>query len=127
MRKIKLLSLLCVLFLGASAQIKEVTGKVTDSRDGLPLIGVTVKAKGAANSTVTKADGSFTLNVPTNTKALVVSYVGFKVQETTLDNTANISLVQADNSLSEVIVVGFGTKAKRDLTGSISKVSSKDI
>ena len=127
MRKIKLLSLLCVLFLGASAQIKEVTGKVTDSKDGLPLIGVTVKAKGAANSTTTKADGSFTLNVPSNTKALVVSYVGFKVQETTLDNTANISLVQADNSLSEVIVVGFGTKAKRDLTGSISKVSAKDI
>ena len=114
MRKIKLVFLFCVLFLGVNAQNKEVTGKVTDSRDGSPLVGVTVKAKGAANSTTTKQDGTFTLNVPNNTKALVISYVGFKVQETAVDNSANISLSQADNSMSEVIVVGFGTKAKRD-------------
>ena len=127
MRKIKLLSLFCILFLGASAQTKEVNGKVTDSRDGSPLVGVTVKAKGAASSTTTKQDGTFTLNVPANTKALMISYVGFKVQETAIDNAANISLSQSDNSMSEVIVVGFGTKTKRDLTGSIAKVSSKDI
>ncbi len=127
MRKLKLIFLLCMLFLGANAQIKEVTGKVTDAKDGSPLVGVTVKAKGAANSTTTKQDGTFTLNVPNNAKALVISYVGFKVQETAIGNTSNISLSQSDNSLSEVIVVGFGTKAKRDLTGSISKVSAKDI
>ena len=127
MRKIKLLFLFWMLFLGANAQTKEVNGKVTDLKDGSPLVGVTVKAKGAASSTTTKQDGTFTLNVPVNTKALVISYVGFKVQETSIDNAANISLSQSDNSMSEVIVVGFGTKAKRDLTGSISKVSSKDI
>ena len=127
MRKIKLISLFCILFLGANAQTKEVNGKVTDSRDGSPLVGVTVKAKGAASSTTTKQDGTFNLNVPANTKALMISYVGFKVQETAIDNAANISLSQSDNSMSEVIVVGFGTKAKRDLTGSISKVSAKDI
>lgn len=127
MRKVKLLFLFCALFIGATAQVKEVTGKVTDSRDGSPLVGVTVKAKGAANSTTTNSEGAFTLNVPNNTKALVISYVGFKVQETAIGNTSNISLSQAENSLSEVVVVGFGTKAKRDLTGSIAKVSSKDI
>ena len=127
MRKIKLLSLFCILFLGANAQTKEVNGKVTDSRDGSPLVGVTVKAKGAASSTTTKQDGTFNLNVPANTKALMISYVGFKVQETAIENAANISLSQSDNSMSEVIVVGFGTKTKRDLTGSISKVSAKDI
>ena len=73
MRKIKLLSLFCILFLGANAQNKEVNGKVTDSRDGSPLVGVTVKAKGAASSTTTKQDGTFTLNVPANTKALSIS------------------------------------------------------
>lgn len=127
MKKFTLFFLFSLFCFSVHAQNRMVTGKVTDSKDGSPLVGVTVKAKGAANSTTTGADGSFTLNVPTNTKALVVSYVGFKVQEISVDNSSNISLLQAENSLSEVIVVGFGTKAKRDLTGSIAKVSAKDI
>ncbi len=127
MIKIKILLIFCTLSFFANAQTKEVSGKVSDSKDGSTLAGVTVKAKAAANTTVTKTDGTFTLNVPANTKALVFSYVGFKVQERAIDNVSNVELSQADNSLSEVIVVGFGTKVKRDLTGSIAKVSSKDI
>jgi TonB-linked SusC/RagA family outer membrane protein len=117
--------LLCCFL--ATAQTKDVTGKVTDSREGTPLPGVTVKAKNANNSTTTGADGTFTLSVPESTTTLVFTYVGYTEQEVAFGSLLNVSLVQSDKALDEVVVVGYGTKIKRDVTGSVVKVTSKEI
>ena len=109
------------------AQTKEVIGKVTDAKDGSAIIGVTIKVKGATNSTTTMTDGSFKFNVPANAKTLIVSYVGYNAQEVPVNKSGNILLIQSENSLSEVVVVGYGTKIKRDVTGSVSKVGAKEL
>lgn len=110
------------------AQSKDVTGKVTDSKDGTPLPGVTVKQKGGTANTVSQADGSFKLTVPENATTLIFSYVGYTDQEVSISGSlVSVSLVQANKALSEVVVVGYGTKLKRDVTSSISKVTSKDF
>jgi TonB-dependent starch-binding outer membrane protein SusC len=123
-------SVLSILFLWvqfAYAQNAEVTGKVTDAKDGTPLPGVTVKVKGSTNSTVTITDGSFRISVPENAKTLVFSYVGYADVEAAVGKAANITMTKGDVSLTEVVVVGYGTKIKRDVTSSISKVTSKDF
>lgn len=130
MRKLKGI-LLCLTMLSwhvLTAQNKEVTGKIVDSKDNTPLGGVTVKAKNANANTVSQADGSFRLSVPSNVTTLVFSYVGYTDQEVAIgDGAVSISLQAADRSLSEVIVVGYGTKIKREVTASISKVNNKDF
>jgi TonB-linked SusC/RagA family outer membrane protein len=129
MRKIYYL-ILGILFgfgLPSFAQNTEVTGKVTDSKDGTALSGVTVKAKGASLSTVTGQDGVFTLKVPANTSTLVFSYVGYENVEMPIGDLMNVGMIAADNALSEVVVVGYGTKIRRDVTSSIVKVTSKEF
>lgn len=118
---------LMLLTLTASAQTKETAGKVTDSRDGAPLSGVTVSVKDANVSTVTAADGTFKLTVPTSTKTLVVSYVGYQVVEVPFNELVNVTLQVTEKSLNEVIVVGYGTRTRREVTGSVAKVSAKEI
>lgn len=110
-----------------SAQVKEITGTVTDSRDGAPLPKVTVKAKGASASTLTGADGTFKLNVPANVSTLIFSYVGYNDVERSVSSTMDIAMAPGDKSLSEVVVVGYGTKIKRDITGSVAKVGAKEL
>lgn len=110
----------------ALAQTKEVTGKVTDS-EGSPLPAVTVKVKDATNSTTTGADGSFRLNVPENATTLVFSSIGFTELEMAISSLMNVTLVKQDRVLSEVVVVGYGETVKRAVTGSISKVGSKEL
>jgi TonB-dependent starch-binding outer membrane protein SusC len=130
----KLLSYLAVLLLlftcgTAFAQTKEVTGKVTDSKDGIPIPGVTVRAKGAVSAVATDINGLFKLSVDSKSKVLVFSYVGYNDLEVPVSglSSLNISLVASDKSLSEVIVVGYGTKLKRDVTGSVAKVGAKEL
>ena len=129
MRKISifictLLCSVCSLF----AQTKEVTGKVTDAKNGAPIVGATIKAKGYNNSTTTDADGSFKLAVDGKAVVMEVSYVGYNSQNTTIGNgNIVVKLEEADRSLSEVVVVGFGTKLKRELTGSVAKVGAKEL
>jgi TonB-linked SusC/RagA family outer membrane protein len=110
------------------AQTKNVTGKVTDAKNGTGLSGVTVSAKNINTSVITAPDGSFSLQVPVKTSILIFSYVGYKTTEIKI-NSANlqVSLVQGEASLTEVVVVGFGTKIKRDVTGSIAKVGAKEL
>ncbi|HZG24446.1 MAG TPA: TonB-dependent receptor plug domain-containing protein, partial [Chitinophagaceae bacterium] len=105
-----------------------VTGKIT-SGSGEPLGGATIAEKGTQNSALTKEDGSFRIEVSQNTATLVVSYVGFETKEIQLNNqtTLNISLVQTSNDLNDVVVVGYGTQKRKDLTGSVTSVGSKDI
>jgi TonB-linked SusC/RagA family outer membrane protein len=110
------------------AQDKQVTGKVTDSKDGSPLAGATVKAKGTTVMAQSGNDGMFKLKVPAATKSLVVSYVGFADKEVAIvGETVNVSLQAANGNLTEMVVVAYGTRRKSDLTGAVTSVSAKDF
>jgi TonB-linked SusC/RagA family outer membrane protein len=126
----KLAGMLCLaILLGQSllAQNRELTGKVTDI-DNLPLPGVSIKVKGSTVGTVTGADGNFRLSVPASATTLVVTHVGYNNTEVPIgDGPINITLKAGDKTLSEVIVVGYGTKIRRDVTSSIAKVGSKEF
>src|SRR5438552_7583780 len=123
---------LCILLLVAAAsyaQNKVVTGKVTDSKDGIGVQGVTVTAKGTRTATQTNADGSFNISVPAAVKSLVFSSVGYASQEISIEEktSVNVSFVVTNASLNEVVVTGYGTTRKRDLTTSVANVTSKDF
>ncbi|MEP6726766.1 MAG: carboxypeptidase-like regulatory domain-containing protein, partial [Bacteroidota bacterium] len=111
----------------AFSQTKTVTGKITDSKDGSPVVGATVQPKGTKNGTSTGADGSFTITVGANVNTLVVTSVGFDRQEVNVANASAVSLVASNSNLNEVVVVGYGTARKKDLTGAVSSVKAKDF
>ncbi|RYZ37626.1 MAG: SusC/RagA family TonB-linked outer membrane protein, partial [Sphingobacteriales bacterium] len=122
--------LLCNLLfsLGLYAQV-QVSGKVTDA-SGATLPGVSVVVKETTIGTVTNSNGIFTIpNVPSATSTLVFSFIGYATQETVVGNRKNIDirLAAADNQLSEVVVIGYGTAKKSTLTGAVSQVDSKII
>jgi len=111
----------------AWSQTKEVSGKVTDSKDGSALPGVTIKQKGGTSNTVSLVDGTFKLSVSSSATTLIFSFVGYTDLEVPISSVMNVTLVPANKALSEVVVVGYGTKIKRDVTSSISKVGAKDF
>ncbi len=116
-----------VLFtMQALAQTVTVTGKVTDDK-GLPVEGATVSEKGSKSAAVTKADGTFSLAVKSSASTIKISAVGFEDQEVSSSSVSGIKLVTDTKSLSEVVVVGYGTKSKKDITSSIAKVTSKEF
>lgn len=119
---------LVFLSLPALAQDKVVTGKVTDLKDGQPIAGVSVLVKGTNVGTQTKTDGTFSLSTPPNATTLVVSYVGYATQELLIGSGAlNVSLVQANSTLNDVVVVAYGTRKKGDLTGAVTSITTKDF
>lgn len=105
----------------------KITGKVVDVQ-GEPVIGATAMEKGTTNGIITDVDGNFTLNVSPNRK-LQVSYVGYQTQEITIgsNRTLRITLKEDSELLDEVVVVGYGTMKKSDLTGAISSVSTETL
>ncbi|HET9055258.1 MAG TPA: TonB-dependent receptor [Chitinophagaceae bacterium] len=111
------------------AQDKIVTGKVTDSKDNAPILGASVVPKGTKAGTTTGSDGSFRLKMPQGINTLVITSVGYATQEIDVTNATeiNVSLVAVSGSLNEVVVIGYGTARKKDLTGSVVAVSSKDF
>ena len=111
------------------AQNRTITGKVTDSKDGSGVAGVTVSAKGSRAGTTTSADGSFTLSVPSGATTLVISSVGFATQEVSIDgkNSIGVSLVGTSTVLNEVVVTGYGSVRRKDLTSAITTITSKDF
>ncbi len=110
------------------AQDKTVSGKVTGMADGLPLPGVSVSTKGNnTTGTQTDANGNFRLAVPSSTRTLIFRYIGFKDQEVAISNEMNVKLEEDQKQLSEVVVVGYGTQIKQDLTGSVSRVTAADF
>jgi TonB-linked SusC/RagA family outer membrane protein len=127
----KLIYLLFCIVAGigmVSAQVSRVTGKVTSADDGEPVIGASVLVKGTSTGVITDADGSFTLvNLPSNARTLVVSYVGMVTQEVAVRPTVDVRLATDNQNLEEVIVVGYGTQRKKDVTSAISKVGGSDI
>ncbi len=130
MRKRNILLLLIALISTGSlfAQNISVQGVITDKKTGETLIGATVTQKSTSNGIITSVSGEFTISVPQNA-VLVVTYIGYLPQEVkVVDGTKlNIQLDQDNKTLDEVVVVGYGTANKRDLTGSIVKISSKDL
>jgi TonB-linked SusC/RagA family outer membrane protein len=105
-----------------------VKGVITDDTKQ-PLPGVTIRIKGASIGAVADANGRFTINIPDNNTVLVFSMIGFETQEVTVTGNAplNIVLKQAYNRLDDIIVVGYGTQRKGDLTGSVANIKEKDI
>lgn len=120
----------CLFTNSAIAQNKTISGKVTDRKDGSPIIGASIKVKNSNAGASSGADGSFRINVPESATTLVVSYVGYANQEVAINgqSTVNVSLVESATSLNEVVVsVGYGTQRVKDATGSVSSLSSKSF
>lgn len=107
---------------------KTVTGRITDAKKQ-PLPGVSVVLKGTTKGTTNDADGRFQLSVPNGGAILQVSYIGYITQEVAVRNRAIVDVVLADDekSLNEVVVVGYGSQKKSDLTGAVSTITSKDV
>jgi TonB-linked SusC/RagA family outer membrane protein len=120
---------ICVLLTHfAFSQNKVVTGTISDDK-GNPLQGATVVVKGSKAATSTNSQGSFSINVPGSARALVISSVGFATQEIDITDKTTItaSLVVTSTSLNDVVVVGYGTARKKDVTGAVSSITAKDF
>ena len=130
-----LLGILLILFSGiqvkgASLEVQQeskVSGTVTDEK-GEPVIGASVVVVESKQGTITDIDGKFLVNVPKNGH-LKVSYIGYETQEVAVKNGQLLKIVLKEEStaLNEVVVVGYGTMKKRDLTGAITSVKSEDV
>ncbi|SFU47113.1 TonB-linked outer membrane protein, SusC/RagA family [Pustulibacterium marinum] len=126
-RLILLISLLLMAPWASSAtsfQQIEVSGIVKSQSDGMPLPGATIMEKGTTNGTQTDFDGEFTLNVSNANAILVISYVGFKKKEISANTNARMEIILEDDfsQLDEVVVVGYGTQKRSDVTGSVTSV-----
>jgi iron complex outermembrane receptor protein len=116
-------------FFQTMAQQKTVTGKVT-SPDGKPLGDATVLVSGEKTGVTTKADGSFSINVPVNAKTLEISFIGYANQSVDVSATSNVNVIlqHSTEALADVVIsTGYSTTRKKDLTGAVSQISSKDF
>lgn len=111
-----------------NAAIITINGYVTEKSTGQPLAGVSIQIKGGKAGATTSTNGAFSLRVPA-TSSLVFSFVGYGDAEVPVKNrnTISVELERGTSSLSEVVVVGYGTQTKRDITGSVSSVGSKQL
>jgi TonB-linked SusC/RagA family outer membrane protein len=118
-----------VLAISGFAQTREITGRVTDSKDNSPIQNASVTLKGTKSGTTTNANGQYKITVSGKSPILVISSVGFNNLEVSVNNKneINISLVSTAAALTEVVVVGYGSQRKKDLTGAVATVSSKDF
>lgn len=125
--------LLLLLFMGSTltvlAQSITVKGKVTDSKTNKPLSGVSIKVKNSTQAAATADDGSFTLKVPSAESVISVTYVGYGVYETKVGTKTffEIALTETNNQLDDVVVVGYGTKKRLNIQGSVSTVKAAEI
>ena len=124
-KKVNLLLFLFLLSMGIVLAQTRVTGSVVDE-SGEPVIGASIQIKGTGQGTVTDIDGNFNLTVPAGSNTLVVSYVGMRTQEVTVSPTLRIVLQTDAELLDEVVVVGYGTQRKENLTGAVSSVNVEE-
>ena len=135
----KSIALVCFLFLNFNLFATEaifdiqasnlIKGKVVTKNDGLGLPGATITVKGTKISTISNLDGNFTIEVPDEKSILVITYTGYKTQEIVLNGRTeiNVALVESTTALDDVVVVGYGTQKKGDLTGAITKIKASDL
>ncbi len=128
LRVLLLCPLFMLIFQQSWAQNKIINGKVTDDK-GASISGASVTIKGSRGGTTTDGVGAFKITVPSSATALVVSYVGYVSKEVDITSSSDVTVsLAADNTqLSDVVVIGYGTARKKDLTGSIASISSKDF
>jgi TonB-linked SusC/RagA family outer membrane protein len=128
MKKIILFVSFLSTFTFATAQNRTITGQVVDDK-GSGIANASVVVKGTSVGTITNANGSFSLSVPANARTIVVSYIGMGEREIALtnNNTYDVSLSATKSDLQEVVVVGYGTQKRANLTGSQSSVKPPDI
>ena len=122
-------ALVCMLFtLTASAQ-KLVSGTVTSAKDNQPVPSVSVTVKGTNVATATAANGTFTINMPSGKNVLVFSSGGYEEREVTVGNDLNISVAMnvRVSELNEVVVTGYTAQRRKDITGAVSVVNTKDL
>ncbi|HJV77166.1 MAG TPA: TonB-dependent receptor, partial [Paludibacter sp.] len=109
------------------AQTRTITGVVKETT-GDAIIGVSVTVKGATVGTVTNVEGAYSITIPSTAKTLVFSYVGMQKQELPITGSVmNVTMQDQSKTLDELVVIGYGTVRKSDLTGSVSVIKSKDI
>lgn len=110
------------------AQTTQVTGKVIDDK-GLPLAGVTVHVKGSSQGTTTNTEGQFSITIPNNETTLVFSYIGYGSKELAVKSgtAITVALTQLDNAMQNVVVVGYGTQKKINLTGAVDQVGKEAL
>lgn len=111
------------------AQERTVSGTVTSAEDGTSLPGVSVVVKGSTTGAVTDSEGFYSLNIPASDGVLVFTFIGLKTAEVEIGNRTTIDVQMSVDvtQLSEVVVVGYGTQERKDLTGSVTSVLSRDI
>lgn len=134
MTKTKFLSqiLLCTFLLllsgWAIAQNRNITGQITDDK-GSPIPGASIQVKGTRTGVTAGADGSFKLSVPAGSDVLLVSFIGYTSQEVNISGKSGItvSLKQENTTLTDVVVVGYGTARKKDLTGAVASIKSAEF
>lgn len=124
----RVLSLLLLLCIPALAQNKIISGKVTDSKDGSPIRGVTVTPQGSIHGTVTDDKGEFRIGVNPGMHTLIFTSIGFGTQQIPIsEGGMTVSMTASNSILNEVVVIGYGTLRKKDVTGSIAVVTEKDF
>ena len=124
------LSLLTLLLFSVAffSQTK-ITGKVTDKETGDPLPQVTILEKGTSNGTTSDFDGNYSITVKSNSSVLIFNYLGYKQQEVTVGSrkAINILLAEDASTLEEVVVIGYGSRKKSDITGSVASVKTEEL
>jgi iron complex outermembrane receptor protein len=123
------LAFICVLFtLTTFSQTKTITGKILDDK-GAPVIGASITVKGSKSGSSSHPDGTFQLTVPSTATTLVISSVGFASQEVAIGDqtTLSVSLVPSQSNLNEVVVIGYGSSRRSDITGAVASVKAKDF
>ncbi|WP_240052380.1 SusC/RagA family TonB-linked outer membrane protein [Bacteroides salyersiae] len=115
------------LTIGLHAQQKVITGKVLDEI-GEPIVGANVVEKGTTNGTISDVEGDFSLKIDSDA-SITISFLGYVQQEISVRNKTNITvkLIEDSKSLDEVVVIGYGSARKRDLTGAVAQVKSSDL
>ena len=124
-----ILGLLFLVGLNESfAQTNKVTGKVTSADDGSGLPGVSVLVKGTSKGTQTDFNGLYTIEVASN-QTLVFTFIGMEAKEVAVGSKSviDVALQNDDNQLEQLVVIGYGTQSRKDLTGSISTIAGKSI
>ena len=128
-RKLLIVTVAMALSLLAFSQTdtRTITGVVVDENND-PMIGVTVVITGTTSGTATDIDGRYTLSVPADAASLEFSYIGYQRATVTIaDKVINLQLMPDINLMEELVVIGYGTRKKTDLTGSVSTISEKDF
>jgi TonB-dependent starch-binding outer membrane protein SusC len=129
MRKLLFLMISLLLFnVQAWTQTKEVTGKVTDAKDGSGISGASITVKGSRIATKTDDKGFFKLSVPSSAKTLIITSIGFKTTEVAItEGMVDVALQTEETQIGEIVVTGYSTKTKRSNTGSAVTVAVDDI